>query len=260
MSELAWLTDTHVWTEAYIDGRWVIIDTTADSDSSYENGVFSAQGRKGLFFDIDLKKLSYTHRIADYPDYSLSAPNISTAADWARENINSAVTKGFVPSDIQDKYTSVITRQEFCRMAVRFVEYKTGKTIDAVLKDKGLTVNGNWFSDTTDSAILAAYALGITSGTVAPTDTAPGAFSPNGQFTREQAATMLMNTCKVIGMEVNNSSASGFADNSSISGWAIGGVDFVKANGIMNGTGNNSFSPKGTYTRQESIVTLDRIQ
>jgi hypothetical protein len=260
LSELAWLTDTHVWTEAYIDGRWVIIDTTADSDSSYENGVFSAQGRKGLFFDIDLKKLSYTHRIADYPDYSLSAPNISTAADWARENINSAVTKGFVPSDIQDKYTSVITRQEFCRMAVRFVEYKTGKTIDAVLKDKGLTVNGNWFSDTTDSAILAAYALGITSGTVAPTDTAPGAFSPNGQFTREQAATMLMNTCKVIGMEVNNSSASGFADNSSISSWAIDGVDFVKANGIMNGTGNNSFSPKGTYTRQESIVTFDRIQ
>jgi transglutaminase-like putative cysteine protease len=156
LSELVWFTDTHVWTEAYIDGKWIIIDTTADSMNSYENGVFSEQGRMGIFFDIDLKKLSHTHRLADYSDYSLSAPNIATAAEWARENINNAVAKGFVPADIQDKYTNTITRQEFCRMAVKFVEYKTGKTIDAILKEKGLTVNRKWFSDTTDPAILAA--------------------------------------------------------------------------------------------------------
>ncbi|MDR3278054.1 MAG: transglutaminase-like domain-containing protein, partial [Oscillospiraceae bacterium] len=44
LSEVAGRTSTHVWTEAYIDGKWIIIDTTADSANSYENGVFSAQG------------------------------------------------------------------------------------------------------------------------------------------------------------------------------------------------------------------------
>lgn len=29
----------HAWNEAYIDGRWVILDTTWDSQNEYENGV-----------------------------------------------------------------------------------------------------------------------------------------------------------------------------------------------------------------------------
>jgi hypothetical protein len=188
----------------------------------------------------------------------LDAPNVSTADVWAQENINSAVAKGFVPSDTQNSYTNVITRQEFCRMAVKFVEYQTGKTIDAILKEKSLTVNEKWFSDTTDPAILAAYALGITSGTLAPTDTTPGTFTPNGEFTREQAARMLMNLYAVTGTIVPVSDQ-GYTDIGEASAWAVDAINWANANGVMNGTGNNKFTPKTAFTRQESIVTFDRI-
>jgi Leucine-rich repeat (LRR) protein len=182
------------------------------------------------------------------------APNLNTASSWTRDGINDAYNKGFIPTDIQNHYQNVITRQGFCRMAVRWLEYATGKTIDTVLSERNLSRHPNPFRDTNDPYILAAFALGITAGTSSNT------FTPNGQFTREQAATMIMNTCRAIGVNVSNPPASGFADMNTVSSWAVNGVNFARANGIMQGTGNNNFSPKGTYTREQSIVTFSNIR
>jgi hypothetical protein len=179
---------------------------------------------------------------------------IESASQWAREEIKSAISKGFVPTDIQDNYRSVINRSEFCRMAVMYVEYATGKTIDEVLVDKGVERNPNVFTDTTDPYILAAFALGITNGTSATT------FSPNGQFTRQQAARMLMNVGVVLGMQTEDISSSGFADSDTFANWAVDGVNFVRHHEIMGGVGENRFNPSGTFTRQESIVTFDRMR
>ena len=179
---------------------------------------------------------------------------ITTASSWAMEGINAAISKGFVPEDIQDNYRSIITREEFCRMALSFVEYKTGKSIDTILAEKGLTRDPSAFSDTSDSDILAAYALGITNGT------GNGRFTPNGQFTREQAATMVRNTCKAAGMDVSNINSAGFTDISTASSWAVEGINFCFANGIMIGTGDNKFSPKAAYTREQSIMTFNNIK
>ena len=33
----------HAWNEAYADGRWIILDTTWDSNNKYLNGVYSKQ-------------------------------------------------------------------------------------------------------------------------------------------------------------------------------------------------------------------------
>jgi hypothetical protein len=70
---------------------------------------------------------------------------------------------------------------------------------------------------------------------------------------------MIMNTCRVIGVNVSNPPAS-FADMNTVSSWAMNGVTFVRANGIMHGTGNNNFTPKGMYTREQSIVTFSNIR
>jgi len=193
------------------------------------------------------------------PDLPLSS---SSASTWAHDGITAAIEKGFVPTDLQGNYTAVITRAEFCRMAVKWVEYATGKNIDTILAERGLSRRQNAFSDTADPDILAAYALGITSGTTAPTDTAPGMFSPNGQFTREQAATMIMNTCYVIGADVSNPPLSDFSDLNTASSWARKGINFVRANGIMQGTSVNppTFSPMTPYTREQSIVTFNNIR
>jgi len=181
------------------------------------------------------------------------AHNLETADAWAHPEITSAIEKGFVPADVQNKYRNVITREEFCRMAVKFVEYATGKTIDEVMAEKGVSRNPGAFTDTSDQDILAAFALGITTGT------GNNKFTPNGRFNREQAATMLMRLSKVVGIGEESSSSAGFADSSKASNWAKDAIDFVRSNNIMQGTGNNNFSPKSAFTRQQSIVTFDRI-
>jgi transglutaminase/protease-like cytokinesis protein 3 len=53
----------HVWNEAYVDGRWVIVDTTWDSANKYENGNFYDGHMSMLFFDVSVPFLSNTHRI-----------------------------------------------------------------------------------------------------------------------------------------------------------------------------------------------------
>jgi len=190
-----------------------------------------------------------------YEHFHYPAPNLDTAAAWAHEGINAAFNKGFIPADIQDNYTAVITREEFCRMAVRWVEYALGMSIDEILAERGLSRFPNPFADTSDLDILAAYALGITAGT------SPTTFDPKGLFTRQQAATMIMNTCKVIGAGTEYIPLSDFTDMDDAAAWARPGINFVRANGIMSGTNTivAVFSPNATYTRQESIVTFNNI-
>jgi hypothetical protein len=200
--------------------------------------------------------------ISDANDSAESVGNsIDTASEWAKAEIINAIAKGFVPEDIQDNYTDVITRQEFCRLAVKFSEYMLDNDIDTILAERGLSRNVNAFSDTSDPYILAAFALGITNGTISPGDTTPGLFTPDGRFSRQEAATMLMRVCGVIGMDTLKSPASDFVDISGADIWACDGIDFVRANGIMGGTSAAAptFSPRETYTRQESIATFNRI-
>jgi hypothetical protein len=183
-----------------------------------------------------------------------AVPDLSSASTWARDGITEAIGRGFVPPDLQSNYTSVITRAEFCRMAVKWVEYAAGKSIDAVLSEQGKSRSPGVFTDTDDPDILAAFALGITSGT------GNNQFSPDGQFTREQAATMIMNTCGAIGAYTKYPLRSWFWDLETASSWAMNGIHFARANGIMSGTGNDNFSPKALFTREQSIVTFNNIK
>lgn len=64
----------HAWNEAFIEGRWVIIDSTWDSNNKYENGHFSKD--TGLYshryFDATLESFSIDHKILQNED---SIPN-----------------------------------------------------------------------------------------------------------------------------------------------------------------------------------------
>jgi len=53
-----------------------------------------------------------------------------------------------------------------------------------------------------------------------------------------------------------------FADNAQIDTWAMDAVGRVQKAGIMSGTGNNYFNPKGDagrYTREQSIITIVKV-
>lgn len=55
-----------------------------------------------------------------------------------------------------------------------------------------------------------------------------------------------------------------FADQNEISDWALESVNAISSisgagRPIMQGTGNNRFSPKGSYTREQAAATVYRL-
>lgn len=61
------LEPNHAWNEAYVDGRWVIIDTTWDSSNIYEGGEFTkGESISHIYFDSTVKYFSNTHKTMDY--------------------------------------------------------------------------------------------------------------------------------------------------------------------------------------------------
>jgi hypothetical protein len=252
---------------------FVIFDDAADHPFGSFNAHFNFDSivdytdTGGVLMTFDFKAKD----AADFSDISISIDGVSTfndtilirgidfvvapertASSWAHTGINEALRKGFLPFGLRDNYTDIITRAEFCRMAVGWVEYFADMKIDALLAERGLIRDGSAFTDTADPDILAAFALGITSGR------GGGLFDPNGQFTREQAAVMVMNTVRVFVGEEDIPDST-FADIDTAEAWARPGIGFVQASGIMAGTGENKFSPKNTYTREQSVVTFNNI-
>lgn len=172
---------------------------------------------------------------------SVVPPAADSPSSWAVDGVNKAKEAGILPVSLQSKYTQPITRAEFCALAVALYESIRGPISERVT-----------FSDTNDPNVEKMAALGVVNGT------GNGLFSPNNQLTREQAATMLARLADALGKPFPEA-APAFSDNSTISSWAFDAVGKVQASGIMNGVGNNAFSPKTNYTREQSIITMVRM-
>ena len=113
-------------------------------------------------------------------------------------------------------------------------------------------VGRSTFTDTTDSSVERAAYLGIVTGV------GNDRFDPNSPITREQAAVMLSRLAGALGRNLAASNST-FADNAQASSWAVNAVGEVSAVGLMGGTGNNMFSPRADYTKEQSIVTIVRL-
>ena len=72
--DTSWNSDTiatdyqnHAWNEVYADGRWVIVDTTWDSQNRIKNGETTGTDEiSHLYFDSNLYFFSQTHKILEY--------------------------------------------------------------------------------------------------------------------------------------------------------------------------------------------------
>jgi len=202
--------------------------------------------------EISLANVAAPVRTPQPTPQPTTAPNLHTASLWAHNEINNAVAAGLVPQSQQNHYTNNITRAEFTALAVLLYETITGREIAGRVT----------FNDTTDVNVQKAAYIGIVSGTGGDN------FSPNMQFNREQAAVMLVR----LFWEIHNYLGTDlpamldmpylpgvFTDYGQISTWASGGVASAFALGIMGGVGNNIFDPQGTFTREQSIVTVWRL-
>lgn len=184
---------------------------------------------------------------------AISFESIKTASDWAQESIVNAIYGQLVPHDLQNSYSKNITRGEFCRLAIAYIEARTGMEVDTYLQQKGLSINPAAFDDTRDQDILAAYALGIVNGV------GKNSFNPNGAITRQESATMLLRLQRALGYDISQVPTNNFAYGNLISSWASDGVNYCYANGVMMGVDANNFAPNGMYTREQAIITIYRL-
>lgn len=70
------IRSNHAWNEAYVNGRWVILDTTWDSNNEYLDGETKKSKSSDKYFDIDLKIFSETHAYweSEFFDYIPDEP------------------------------------------------------------------------------------------------------------------------------------------------------------------------------------------
>lgn len=169
------------------------------------------------------------------------APVVETPSSWAQVDVDRAKMENILPSSLQGKYTAPATRAEYCALATALYE-----------KVKGEITQRETFSDTTDPNVEKMAAIGVVGGV------GGNRFAPNDKLTREQAATMLARLAEAMGKPFGASAAT-FADSASVSGWAAAAVGQVQAAGIMNGTGANSFTPLGDYTREQCVISMVRL-
>jgi hypothetical protein len=177
----------------------------------------------------------------------------SNTSGWAQDQnvAEKASEYGLIPDSLKSAdWTKPITRAEFAAVAVKLYENLTGKA--------ATPVSPNPFTDTNDAEVLKAYNIGVVNGMSATT------FAPNDRLTREQMAAMLTRALKsayidgwTLGTDsqykLNFTMPAPFADDALISSYARESVYFMFANNIINGTGNNTFSPKAASTSQQAI-------
>ncbi len=176
-----------------------------------------------------------------------AAPSGPAVSDWAKDKVAEAQEKGLVPDGLGGDYRVEITRAQFAAAAVKLYEAMSGGKAPE-------TVN-NPFTDTSDPVILQAAALGFVRGV------GDGKFAPGKLVTREQASVMLSSVYTKLGGEVPAASATAFADDGSVSGWAKNAVAFMNGKEIIAGVGDNRFNPQGSATIEQALaISLKMFQ
>ena len=126
--------------------------------------------------------------------------------------------------------------------------------------DGGLpyVVSGS-FSDTRSVYIEAAAKLGIVNG-------ADGLFRPDDLVSRAEAAAMMQRCMGVLGMTEANRQPQQFSDNYAIPRWAVESVKYISGRtdqsgqAIMGGVSEDRFAPQDSYTIEQAILSLGRMQ
>ena len=186
-------------------------------------------------------------------------------SDWAYEWMERAETLDIIPATLLNKdMTQQINRREFAAVAVALYENMSGDRTEA----RG----DSPFRDTNDSIVLKAYELGIVAGKTADL------FGPEDALTREQAATMLTRVYKAVYWEgwtlhddavydahtLDASGVAEFGDHRQISSYARDSVYFMTKKQIIDGTGNNRFSPQAMASREQAfkiaVATIGQLK
>ncbi|MDY5229846.1 MAG: S-layer homology domain-containing protein [Eubacteriales bacterium] len=161
---------------------------------------------------------------------------------WAYEAISTLSDKGIINGREENKFVpdDEVTREEFTKMCV--VMMNLDVTDQSIVFDD--EKDGEWYL----GYISAARKNNIVSGK------GDGSFGIGEAISRQDAAVILYNILKNNGL--SNDKGIDFDDSDMISDYAIDAINVLSANSVINGVGDNMFSPLGRLTRAEAAKLI----
>ena len=171
---------------------------------------------------------------------------LNNASDWAVQNLQEADMLNLLPDILRSAdMKEDITRREMCYLATTAYERITG--------NEPIPIRTDYFTDTDDSLICAAYEIGIVGGY---TD---GTFLPEKRLTRQEFFQILANFNRQMDKpaNLNKDYLKSFSDHDTVDDWAEPATQEMVALGVVNGTGGK-LRPLDASSRQESIVMFLR--
>lgn len=172
-------------------------------------------------------------------------PVIETADEWAKADLEAAISDGIATDRMTKLYYKMSTsRDEFSELIMILYDRLGGLDI---------TISDNPFTDTESEFVLRANQAGIVNGV------GEGLFNPNGEITREALCVMIVRAIKSAGIEVDNASTfkQTFDDLEDISPWARSSMMALNQADIYKGNGK-SLIPKETVDKQTAVILLYR--
>ena len=152
---------------------------------------------------------------------------------------------GVISRSADGKYrpSDNITREEFVKLLAEsfFAEYITGDT--ASYTD---ALPGAWYS----KYLAAASKAGVVGGK------GDGSFGVGESITREDMVTMAARAMELKGISLNKNVGSVFSDSSAIADYAKDYVNALVSDGIVNGMGDGTFSPKSNANRAQAAKVI----
>lgn len=177
------------------------------------------------------------------PDEKFEFVDISNV-DWAKESINTLLDLGVISESADKKFNpnDNIKRSEFIKLIVTALDL-----VDETAKASFTDVAENaWYYTYVASAQKAGIVYGDDSG----------AFNPDSYITRQDMSVMIERAMKLTGYKFDEAKGEEFLDDESISDYAKDAVYNLKNKGIINGTGDNLFTPLGMATRAQSAKMI----
>ncbi|MNV00782.1 Endo-1,4-beta-xylanase A precursor [compost metagenome] len=170
------------------------------------------------------------------------------ALPWAKGPVEAMAAKGILVGNGQDQFEpgKAVTRAEFIQMLLKAMDLRAeGKA--AGFSDVKADA---WYYQ----AVNGAQQLGIIKG---KTD---GSFGANEAITRQDMAVMLYQVLqKADATLVSQPVSEKFTDQEDIAEYAAVAVTYGQQTQLIKGMGNGAFVPRGTATRAEAAVLLNRV-
>ncbi len=258
----------HAWTEAFADGRWIMMDVTWDSDNAYRGGQYQSAGADRTYFDNTLEFFSYSHRQSREDRYDstyIRIPFSDIEGHWAYESIRFAVNQRFMEGTGDGRFSpdENTTQGMFVVMLARMAgvlpdgqEQPPQSEPSSQDQMPPKTDSGEkWYQDAVDWAFRNAILSGPESG-----------FAPDEPISRETMAVMLFRYIMNVEPEIaetakrEDAEIPVFSDQEEISPQALAAVQSTVRWGLLSGYDGGTFEPQKKMTRAEMAAVSERIQ